>query len=125
MMFPETAHFSGRVVHRDGISRVKCKRLHKYLFDVRFISVTFLSNYDNVIRTRLRVPNACCRRQHTRHSDFSKNETMGSRASVSETARKNNLLGIRLAGYLVFSCVIFSCIITSIASSGRTLPSWS
>lgn len=25
------------VIYRDGISRVKCSRLHKYLFDVRFI----------------------------------------------------------------------------------------
>ena len=71
------------VFYRDGISGVK-KRLHKYLFDVRFMGMTFLSSCNNVIRTRLRVP--CCRRQHI--SDFSKNETMGSGASVSETARK-------------------------------------
>ena len=25
------------VIYRDGISRIKCSRLHKYLFDVRFI----------------------------------------------------------------------------------------
>ena len=88
------------VIYRDGISRVKCKRLHKYFVDVRFMDMTFLSICSNVIRTRLRVP--CCRRQHI--SDFSKTETMGSGASVSETARKKSLLGIRLAGYITFPC---------------------
>ena len=109
------------VIYRDGISGVKCSRLHKYFVDVRFMDMTFLSICSNVIRTRLRVP--CCRRQHI--SDFSKNETMGSGASVSETARKNNLLGIRLAGYLVLSDAILFCIMFSMSSTGRTLPSWS
>ena len=36
---------------------------------------------------------------------------MGSGASVSETARKNNLLGIRLAGYFVFNTVIFTVMV--------------
>ena len=76
------------VFYRDGISGVKCKRLHKYFVDVKFISTTFLSSCNGLISTRLRVPKARCRRQHTRHSDFSKTETMGSGASVSETARK-------------------------------------
>ena len=133
------------VVYRDGISGVKCKRLHKYFVDVRFMGVTFLSSCNNVIRTRLRVP--CRRRRHI--SDFSKNETMGSGASVSETARKkkparhspsrlvpifllgvrlagkNNLLDIYLAGYLALSDVILSCMRVSMLSIGRTLPSWS
>ena len=137
------------VIYRDGISGVKCKRLHRYFVDVRFISMTFLSSCSNVIRTRLRVPTARCRRQHTRHSDFSKTETMGSGASVSETARKkkparrspsrlvlmlllgerlagkDNLLDICLAGYLALSDVILFCMRVSMLSIGRTFPSWS